>query len=199
MIEAVQAQDYDGFTDWLITRDNPYAGKNVYGNVQLAYEKMRRVALAEGYSAVWVVEADTIPPPDALTKLLTTMDQTNADVVTGLYVLRHGEGIPNLFEAWRGPDIGHGMGWQEVSRVWGQTIPVAGGCMGCVLAKTAAIADFNFELGAPPDGRNLRAPDIEWMRHNWQAGRVTLARLDVMCGHKNAGRNILRPEDYRVK
>jgi hypothetical protein len=189
-LASVCGQDFDGYTDWLITQDNPYDGNYVYGNVQLAYEKMKRVALAEQYDAVWIVEADTIPPADALSKLVETLD-AGADVVSGLYVLRHGANAPNLFRAERSPELGSGLSWAELAPVWGQTIRVSGGCMGCVLARPEAL-DFNFEMGFT-DGPRMRAPDMAWMRHNWSAGRVTLARLDVRCGHKDVDGTILMP------
>lgn len=194
MIEAVQRQDYDGFTDWLITRDNPHTGGYVYGNVQLAYAKMRRTVEREGYAAVWIVEADTIPPADALSKLSETMEQSGADVVTALYVLRHGVLAPNLFRAGRSPDLGSGLDWKDILPLKGQTVRVGGGCMGCVLARPAAL-EFDFMILPAGDGRTL-APDVEWMRHNWKAGKLTLARLDVLCGHKDVDGSILHPREY---
>lgn len=199
---AILYQDYGvgynaGYWDWLTTRDNPYRGREGYLNVQLAYEKMRRVALAEKYSAVWIVESDVIPPLDALGKLLETSREQNAPIVTGLYVLRHGANVPNLFSFGKSREIGSSYGWDVLKQLrakQGDVIPTSGGCMGCVLVRPEAL-DFDFYLHAR-DETATKAPDMDWMRHNWQRGRVTVARLDVQCGHVDSDGTILRPEDF---
>lgn len=182
----------------LTTRDNPYATlADGYRNVQLAYEKMRRIAVTEKYSAVWIVESDTVPPPDALRKLLETQRATGAAIVTGLYVLRHGANVPNLFSVNdAGHNLGSGCSWQEVrrARAKGNVFRVSGGCMGCVLVTLPAL-DFCFEGMDLNTNGHHRAPDMDWMLHNWKRGLTTLARLDVMCGHLQ-GNEILRPENY---
>jgi hypothetical protein len=185
----VRAQNIDHnryATDWLITQDNPYTGRETYRNIQRAYAKMRRVCFAERYDAVWIVESDMLPPPDALAKL----DALDAPVVTGLYVLRHGANKPNLFSySGPAPDLGSGLDWKDLKRARAQTIRVSGGCMGCVLVRPVALG-FTFEIELP------RAPDVAWMTDVWKKGLVTMARLDVRCGHREVDGTILRVEDY---
>jgi hypothetical protein len=157
---------------------------------------MRRIALAGDYAAVWIVEADTIPPHDALEKLLETQQDSGAEIVTGLYVLRHGANVPNLFSCKdAGRNLGSALTWQEIKDARDVVIRVSGGCMGCVLVQPSAL-DFDFENITLNANGNPRAPDMDWMRHNWQAGRITLARLDVLCGHKEPSGDVLRPEEF---
>lgn len=192
------AQSYsDAYvTDWLVTRDNPYDGRETYRNIQAAYNKMARVVRAGNYDACWIVEADMLPPPDALAKLYATLVSTGAEIVTGVYVLRHGSNVPNLFVYQRGmPSIGSGMPWDELRRVQTSVLQVDGGCMGCVLVKPSAL-DFDFEGVSTTHKGAARAPDVDWMQHNHAAGRVTLARLDVRCGHIEIDGTILQVKDF---
>lgn len=175
----------------MFTRDNPYqfGVREVYRNIQLNYEKMRRVALAEGFSAVWVVESDTIPPLDALTKLY----EIDAPIVTGLYALRHGEPVPNVMRHGDMPEIGGAMEWAEVYKQWGQTIPTSGGCMGCLLIRRPVLEKFSFitERG--------NAPDVPLMEFCWKNKFEQVARLDVICGHKKPNGEILLPRLGKVE
>jgi hypothetical protein len=188
---AIFAQDYDGFYDVMFTRDNPYdpIRRAAYRNIQLNYEKMRRVALAENYDAVWVVESDTIPPTDALRKLL----QVDAPSVSGLYVLRHGSNIPNLMQFGVSPGIGSAMTWQSVKDALAlglTTIQTSGGCMGCVLLRRAVLERFEF-ITHPQC-----APDVPLMQFCWQNQLIQAARLDVRCDHKEPNGTVLRVDDF---
>ncbi|MGB8644036.1 MAG: hypothetical protein WCF84_02275 [Anaerolineae bacterium] len=173
------------------TRDNPYgaAWREVYRNIQLNYEKMRRVALAEDYSAVWVVESDTIPPRDALAKLLAV----DAPIVSGLYALRHGSGIPNLMQYGCSPGAGSAMRWEAIGALGTQTIPVSGGCMGCLVIRRPVLERFQFITSS------RGAPDVPLMEFCWTNGFRQMARLDVRCGHKQPDGAILWPEDFIPK
>ena len=179
------------FNDLMLTRDNPYNGENgrVLWNVQLAYEKMRQVVLTQGYAKVWVVESDTIPPLDALSKLL----EVDAPSVSGLYALRRGSMGPNV----RKPITREMFKWDELKPKWGSTITTAGGCMGCVLLDRSAIEDFCFV-----DEANPNAPDVPMMEYHWHKGFKQVARLDVICGHKQPSGEILWPDreqGYRIE
>lgn len=184
--EAIFAQDYDGYCDFMFSRDNPQGAwtNEAYRNVQLNYEKMRRIALQDGYSAVWCIEDDMLPPPDALTKLMAI----DAPVVSGLYVLRHGARVPNLMQYGRSVEIGSSMEWAAVKAhiERGETvIPMSGGCQGCLVIRRAVLEGFSFI-------RETRgAPDMEFMRHCFKHGIPQRARLDVRCGHIESDGRVL--------
>ena len=169
--------------DLLLTWDNPYEGERRKKNIQLNFEKMRRLVLSEGYDKVWVVEEDMIPPQDTLKKFL----EVDAPVVTGLYCLRHGYPSSSVL-GFVGDKPGKPIQWDDLKTVWGQTITVAGGCTGCVLIDRKVLEDFSFMLDndSPPDG--------VFMSHCCEKGFVTKARLDVMCGHVREDGKILWPD-----
>lgn len=179
----------------MFSRDNPHGQwtKDAYRNVQLNYEKMRRIALSDAYSAVWCVEDDMLPPADALTKLLETSKATDAPIVSGLYVLRHGANVPNLMQYGRSVEIGSSMEWAAVKRhlARGETvIPISGGCQGCLVIRREVLEGFSFI-------RETRgAPDMDLMRYCFQNGIEQMAQLDVRCGHIESDGRLLRVDDY---
>jgi hypothetical protein len=171
--------------DLMLTLDNPHpflAGQ-VMRNIGLNYEKMRQVVLSQGYDGVWIIEEDMIPPLDALEKL----SAIDADVVTGLYALRHKKHCPNLFDG-KGDGIGNLYKWPLIQERWGETLEVGGGCMGCVLVKRRAIEKFCFLTN------DCNAPDVPWMEHCMAQGMKTVARLDVVCGHVMGSGDVLWPD-----
>lgn len=178
----------DVYFDVMFSFDNPHTTTwhEVYRNIQLNYEKMRRIALAENYDAVWVVESDVIPPSDALAKLI----EIDAPIVSGVYCLRHGTGIPNLMRYGNMPGIGSAYEWMDLRRFRNKNqniIEVSGGCMGCLLIRRTVLERFEFIL------TSRGAPDVPLMEFCWQNGYKQLARLDVVCGHKQPNGTILMP------
>jgi hypothetical protein len=168
-------------TDMMITLDNPfsYSSNTLMSNVQLNYEKMRQVVLSQGYDKAWIVEEDMVIPGDALERLL----ETDAEVVTGLYVQRHGYA----------PNIHLGAvkvaSWPFIQSHWGETIDVAGGCLGCVMIDRSVLEDFSFILDEPGSG-----PDVPFMRHCVAKNIDVRARLDLVCGHATMSGDILWPD-----
>ena len=180
MLNSLFGQTGVEFFDIMFTRDNPYtmAEGRVYKNIQLNYEKMRQLALTGGYEKAWIVESDTIPPRDALQKLL----EVEAPVVSGLYALRHGEPTPNI--RWKD----NHWGWPSVQAHWGQTIETDGGCTGCLLIDRSVLEKFSFinNLNNPPDGAFM-----DWcINHKIKQ----MARLDVVCGHKKPDGEVIWPD-----
>jgi hypothetical protein len=183
------------FNDIWLANDNPYEAENrgQYKNMQLNYEKMRRTVLEKGYEFVWIVESDTLPPEDALAKLM----EVDAPVVSGLYALRHGIPSPNLYRASHTPEVGNGMSWDEIKARWGETVAISGGCMGCVLVHRSALEGFSMV-----DPSNPIAPDGPFMKHCHSKGFKQMARLDVVCGHIKPNGDTLWPDreqGYRLE
>lgn len=174
----------------MFTRDNPYSygSGERFRNIQHNYEKMRRVVLSEGYDKAWMIESDTIPPVDALAKLL----EVQAPVASGLYVLRHGNKVPNVMQY--GSDmnaVGSAMRWSEIRAKFGETVRTSGGCTGCTLIDRSALEGFSFitpKYKGPPDG--------PLMDHCFANRIPWLARLDVVCGHKDVDGTVLWPQDF---
>ena len=121
---------------------------------------------------------------------MRTSNEYNAPVVTGLYALRHGTPVPNLFHRrdTKIPGVGQSWSWTDVKRYWGQTVEVSGGCMGCLLIDRSALEGFSFILD------ELYAPDVPLMRFFNQQGIKQMARLDVVCGHEKLNGETIYPD-----
>jgi hypothetical protein len=188
VVDAIVNQVGVDFFDVMFTYDNPYQHtREVLRNCVIAYAKMRRIAMEEGYEKVWIVESDTIPPKDGLKKLL----EVDADVVTGLYAHRHGAFRPNIMlETSSKNDFGEHAEWKDLIPHWGQVIKASGGCMGCLLIDRKTMEEFTFEIG------RASSPDTDFMTHCQQKGFRTMAHLGVVCGHKNPEGDIYWPDRH---
>jgi hypothetical protein len=192
---TIFAQDYDGAIDILFSRDNPFGQwtKDAYRNVQLNYEKMRQLVLANEYAAAWCVEADMLVPPDALAKLVAVSKEHNAPVVSGLYVLRHGANVPNLFQPGSGTNPGSAVQWSVLRQHLARgttTVQVSGGCQGCVYLRRDVLQEFCFLRD------HAAAPDLDLMRYCHARAILQLGCLDVQCGHKQSSGEILYPSQF---
>lgn len=171
--------------DIVFAARNPYRGDEAYRNVQMKYEQMRKLAIDGAYDKVWIVEHDTIPPIDALAKMLAVSDK--AHIVTGLYALRHAEPVPNIMRWQIGSDIGSSMEWGDVQRSWGEVIRCTGGCMGCLLVDVRDVLQYfpTFMM------ETATAPDMKFMSWCYLNGYRTLAHLGVVCGHQKPNGDII--------
>jgi hypothetical protein len=184
-LKALTIQEGSYF-DIFLSVDNPYTSA-VRKNIQLNYEKMRRVAVTEGYDKVFIVESDMLPEKDALKKLL----EVNAQIVSGLYPLRHGSLSPNIFH----PSI-NGIGsqftWEEIKYSKEYIVDISGGCMGCLLVDIEVLKGFNFEIGGE------WAPDTAFSEYCVKQGFTQKARLDVQCGHIEITGKVLYPSQFII-
>jgi hypothetical protein len=169
-VDGILSQKDSGFLDLMLTQDNPYPqdGGEVYRNIQLNYEKMRRIALNEDYDNIWVVESDMVLPDDALSKLKSL----DADVATGVYMLRTDPPRLNVSPFDRDGDIAK----------------CNGGSMGCVLLKRRVLFGFSFIRDDP------FPPDIEFMEYCKDSNFNQLCHFGVRCGHIQPSGEILWPQ-----
>jgi hypothetical protein len=191
VVDALARQTGVEYFDTMFTHDNPYDSVigGYYKNIQINYEKMRDVALFMGYDKVWIVEADTIPPVDALSKMLAV----SAPVVTGLYVLRHGQLLPNVFKGTKDWAMFNQMTWEDVASEWGNVVDSSGGCMGCLLVDTEVLKGFHFVT------HEKYAPDVPFMEYCVKNRIPQKAHLGVACGHKGPDGTIYWPTQKGVK
>lgn len=185
VVERLLGQTYQGSIDLLFSLDNPHPGlANAGRNIQLNYEKMRQLVISEGYNKAWIVESDTIPPVDALERLMAV----DAPVVSGLYALRQGSRPPNLF--FKGTSgMGQVLNWDQVKANWGKVIEVGGSCMGCILFDRTVLEKWTFQRSD-----YFLAPDMPMM--NWMCKEEIkqMADVGVVCGHKASNGEIIWPD-----
>ena len=166
-----------------IGRDNPFPGEG-HKNTLRQYQNARRLALDETYDALFTIEHDMIIPEDALEKLVNT----RADVVYGLYLLRHGAAVCNALEFY-GPgarNIGESLTlkpelyWKGIRQGW---LEVSGVGSGCTLIHRNVLEAC--ELRASGEAY---APDWALATDCQQKGFKQICRFDVKCGHMDEGR-----------
>jgi len=154
--------------------DNPKPGQAGYDNLLEKHNRARELALAGGYDALLLVEADMILPGDALARL----SLVDADVAYGLYCSRHGRyqwlAFSELSEH-TGVSIDRNRRFCVDS--WGKVIPTAGVGMGCTLIRRNV-------LEAVPFRRYGSCADDWYFSLDCQVHGFTQAHdLGVVCGH----------------
>lgn len=181
---ALAALDTSGHevTRWLSID----AQADKHANVPAQYLRARARALDGGFDALMIVEHDMIPP----TKAMKALAETDAPVVYGVYVFRHGTPLLNITKL-----DGHQAGWlskdpAELRRAVAQVVyPCAGLGFGCVLIRRAALERCPFQAGTP----DQPYPDTPFAHDCLKAGIAQAARLDVRCGHITETGEVLWP------
>ena len=154
--------------------------------MMLNWKKMER--LSEGYDKVWIVEDDTIPPLDALEKLL----EVDGDVVHGLFAMRHAPYEPSIQKEFRVQ-----YSWDEVSRMKG-VVSVKGSATGCTLLSRAFLDRYKIDMKGyhnPVEYKDV-AIDLLMTAFCLKEGIEQKVRLDVQCGHRKAGGEIIWPKQF---
>lgn len=148
-----------------------------YANITANYEAARRAALDRGSAALLCVEADVIPPVDALDLMI----RASADVTYGLYVWR-GQRLWSAYSA-VGQDDGLSLSADPVraQRAWGRIIDVEGVGLGCTLIRRHVLETISFRYVV----RNSREFSCDWTfaMDCRRLGFRQQAHLGVVCGH----------------
>jgi hypothetical protein len=183
---SIEAQKINGKITWVIGRDNPF-GRQDSRNVPHQYKQAQAQFLAGDYDALLTVEHDNVLPDAGAAQRLI---DTPADVVYGVYMLRHGMHVLN---AWRhDSEINLGMSLSNypdelakarAAGVW----RVSGVGNGCTLIRRNVLKQIKFRDGG--DGQQW-APDMPFAEDALRAGIVSMARFDVQVGHVDGSRVI---------
>lgn len=180
-VESVKAQQFDGELEHVISDHNPHQGDRSMENVLAQYQRARDLTLAGKYDGLLTVEHDMRLPSHAAQALW----DTDAAVVYGVYILRHGA---NVLSAWRHEgDKAMGMSLslypQELKAAKKQRIVrVSGVGFGCTLIRRNTLEAIPFR-GAENSG-----PDVPFAVDCLHAGMIAKARMDVECDHYHEGK-----------
>lgn len=182
---AIEAQQFDGGLQWVVGLDNPYP-LGAHRNVLHQYQQARHLFLASGADALLFVEHDNVLP-DATTaqRLYDTAlpDGRPADVVYGVYLLRHGMKVLNAWRYEGDRNLGQSLTLfpEELRRAreGGRPVRVSGAGFGCILIRRPIVERFPFHDG----GDQQLSPDVPFAIDVLHAGVVSLARFDVACDH----------------
>lgn len=182
---AVLSLEWPGPLRWLAQRDNPYGSGRE--NITYQYRQARRLFLASGDEAMLVIEADIIPPPETLLRLM----RLKADVAYGVYRFRVSPVI-NVFERYPGRPRNEGESLSLHSRKLAAArqagvVDCSGGGLGCALIQRHVLERFDFRI--EENGHC----DSYFNRDVLRAGLVQKADMGLICGHKNEAGEILWP------
>lgn len=186
-VSSIKAQVTDVPHVWEVGYHNPFPGQKMR-NVVAQYQRARDLCLAGDYDAMLTVEHDMVLPPDAIQKLY----HTDAPVVYGVYMLRHGAYTLNAWQYINDRNLGMSLSLypDEVKRYreqgWGR---VCGVGWGCTLIRRPVLERLQIHSANEAD-----AGDLTFATECLRAGFVQIARFDVPCDHidDRSGR-ILKP------
>jgi hypothetical protein len=157
--------------------------------MMLNWQKMEK--LSQGYDKVWMVEDDTIPPDNALAKLL----EVDAEVVSGIFASRHPPYDPSIRDEKAVPYT-----WEKIRSLGDQTITVEGSGTGCTLLSRSFLDKYKIDMTGYNRTREVKYRDtqIDALMNAFclKNGIEQKARLDVRCGHKKANGEIIWPEQF---
>jgi len=182
---SIAAQKTDIPFVWEVSDHNPFPGQRA-ANIVAQYQHAFAMALAGDFDALLTVEHDMVIPPDAIDKLYST----DAPVVYGVYVLRHGMKVLNAWQYLGNSNMGMSLSLypQELreyrKRGWAQ---VSGVGWGCTLIRRPVLEQVIVRGDNNDDGDLAFASDCS------RAGFRMIARFDVPCDHIEPDGNILKP------
>jgi hypothetical protein len=145
------------------------------------YNEARRIVLEQGYDALMTVEADMLPPPNAIRRLFSA----KADIAYGLYIFRR---PPWEWSAYVNVQGMGGMSYSGVPdlarRVWGEVVEVEGMGLGCTLIQRNVLERLEFRAhgGYHADGKRSHC---DWYFAADAREHQFTQRCDtaVICGH----------------
>ena len=180
--EAIRAQVVEGGCEWIIGTHNPFPQPD-NRNVLAQYQRAREIFLSDGYEAMLTVEHDSVLPDEHATQ---RMLDTDADVVYGVYILRHNLRQLNAWQYIGQHHLGGSLSYNfkefrqaRTARAW----RVCGAGFGCTLFRRHVLEQIPFR----PVGADSFVPDVPFAEDALRAGFVSMARFDVPVKHWDNG------------
>jgi hypothetical protein len=184
---AVEAQQFDGRFEWHVGLHNPIPAQS-HQNVLAQFQCGRELFLASDCDALLTLEHDVVLPDENAVQRLY---DTPADVVYGVYLLRHGNKVVNAFEYVGDRNLGESLTLHPRKLADARkrgVVRVSGAGNGCLLIRRHVVEQFEFHKG---DGQQW-CPDIPFALDCLRGNITSLARFDVACDHFDGERR-LRP------
>lgn len=174
-IQSIFALEWGGYLDVVFGKQDALpAGQKGGENLIEKHNRIRGYALAGGYDAVLMVEADMIVPPDTLIRLTAI----ETDVAYGLYCSRHGGHQWLAFsQLSRSTGTSIGKDRRYCAEHWGKVIQTKGVGMGCTLIRRNVLQALEFHKDGPC------ADDWYFSLDCARLGFRQHHDLGVVCGH----------------
>jgi hypothetical protein len=131
-----------------------------------------------------------LPPPSTLDLML----QAGAQVVYGVYLLRHGSKVLNTWRKVNSSYLGMSMDLfpDELAQARAQVIAeVSGVGLGCTMISNDVLQRFDFHPSE--NSINSQVPDVAFATDCLRAGIKQVAHFEIICGHIEPSGNILWP------
>lgn len=150
-IASILALQYRGEYSILFDHEGNEGDDHRFAKITRKAERIRQLAIAQGYDALVSIEDDQVVPPDTIERLVRCVRREGADVVYGLSVWRERP------ERWTAalelsePNH-HRLLSEDIARAtatWGRVIDIAGVHMGCTLMTERALTSVTFERRGP--------------------------------------------------
>lgn len=184
-VASIEAQKTSVPFVWEVGYHNPFPGEKMR-NVVAQYQRAHQMALEGGYDALLTVEHDMVIPPDAIERLYAT----DAGVVYGVYMLRHGSHTLNAWQWINKHNIGMSLSMYpkelKEARRRGWAV-VSGVGWGCTLIRRQVLERVVVRSNSTDAG------DIAFATDCLRAGIQMVARFDVPCDHIEPDGHVLKP------
>lgn len=150
-------------------------------------------AIEMGADRILWFDSDIIIPKDAMTQLCKTMDDTNADIVTGLYFRRKAPFTPVLFKELEfDGHIGKWSNWNNYPK--DSVFEIAGCGFGCVLTKTDFLKDMAERYGTLFCPMGNMGEDLSFCIRAREMEKKIICDSRVKCGH--VGQVVINEDFY---
>lgn len=187
-IQSVSQQQCTVPTVHEVSYHNPYPGERKLANVLAQYQRAWEICLAGDYDALLTVEHDMVLPANAV----QTLYETEAPVVYGVYMLRHGTPTLNTLQYINNRNLGMSLSLypDELADCWKRGwAKVCGVGWGCTLIRREIIERLTVHSVGDDAGDMTFATDCV------RAGILQIARFDVPCDHITPDGRVLKPRE----
>lgn len=174
-LEAIDRLRFDGELVREVSWHNPFPGADNMRNVTAQYQRAHDLVIFGSFDALLCVEHDMVPPRHAA----QTLWDDGGQVVYGVYRLRHGDVVINLF-AKEGRTIGTPLSMLPAEMRKGRAagrMEIAGLGFGCTLMRRDVLEKIRFR------DEHGNAPDVPFAEDCLRRGVAQFGRFDVPCGH----------------
>ena len=187
-----------------LTRNAPEETYVCFKKSSLIYDSRNLLSLTamEGeYDRVLWLDSDMTFDPNTLISLHKDMDETGADIITGLYVKRNPSSLPVLYKTIRPPEKNE----RDITKCvidyldypTDALFPIAGAGFGCVLMRVPLLRKLWNDYGPPFSPVVWAGEDISFFYRANMAGAKILCDSRIRLGH--VGNITFTPDFYEAK
>lgn len=188
-----------------LTRNAPAETHVCFKKSSLIYDSRNLLSLTAmdcDYDRIFWLDSDMVFDPNTLLSLHKDMDETGADIITGLYVKRHTSVLPVLYKTIQPPSKNENGEIEKCVVDYldyppDRLFPVAGAGFGCVLMSVPLLRKLWNDYGPPFSPFVWAGEDISFFHRANMAGANILCDSRIRLGH--VGNVTFTPDFYEAK